>query len=154
MKCRLVIDCNALVHPDWDPPKRADFASDREFHDAMAIYKLDHSPEGGIIPAGTVIEDPLAWILCFFHDHGPELATEIDTVARTKRPVRVAPGTVKAEPLDDACKAALELQCRKTARSRKCDVQVIRDEVAADLAASRARQGAKDAARDAKEGVA
>lgn len=82
MKARLLVPCRGL-NPDYDPS----------------------NPEGKrkiVLPAGTEIEDPDAWMLCV-----PE---RLPIVKARKFTGKFVDGPTRAEPADDECRQTL---CRK-----------------------------------------
>jgi hypothetical protein len=151
MRARLIIDCEATVNPDYHPPLPIDFKSEEAYHDALHIYNLDHSKEGGIIPAGTEVAHINAWVLCW---PPSEFEFEVDTDTGRRTPIRlgnglIGSGAVKAEPIDDGCRAALTHHIRHVAAMLKVEPQQIADELAQRVAQSKARQANAEAARAA-----
>jgi hypothetical protein len=141
MKATLIIDSPG-PNPDFCPPRREQFATDEEFHDARALYDV---PAEITVPAGTVLQgDPLVWVHCFPDASGLVIGSD-------GNPRRVAPGIVRAEPLDDGCKAALARHVEHAARVRKVRQDHILREIEACVAKSKEQQQRNVVARATRE---
>lgn len=135
MKCTLIVD-SLGPNPDFNPPRRDEFADDEAFHDALALYNV---PADVTVPAGTLLSDPLAWMHCLPDQSG---------WGRDKdgRAVRIRPGVVRAVPIDEPCKARMAKEIQKLAAARKVTTSVILQEVDAGVKRSQAAQADNAAA--------
>ena len=144
MKAVRIIDTTG-PNPDYHPPRRQDFPAgaggDEAFADAKALYAV---PYEVVQPAGTLMSGPDCWVHCWEDAEGVEFDN------RTAKPVRVAPGIVRAEPADAACQAKLDKHLLHVAAIRKQTLPQVKDYLAKLVAAGKARQAERDAAPPAK----
>lgn len=151
MKARLILD-SLGPNPAYSPPDRTAFATDEEWHDALALY--DVSPDV-TIPAGTLLTGPQCWMHCFPDASGVIMTKGRDDTGRiTIIPKRVGVGVVRAIPEDDACRAALARQIKVNASVRRISVAEVEAEIAQAVAEAQAEQAANAASAPATEGGA
>lgn len=140
MKVTLIID-SLGPNPAYKPPVRSSFPEgtqgDEAFADAKALYHVPHSI---LIPAGTVISGPGAWVHCWEDNDGIEFDN------RSGKPVRVGPGIVRAVPADEPAQVMLEKHMVHVAATRKWPLQKVKDYLANLVADAKTRQAERDAA--------
>ena len=149
MKATLVVDSRG-PNPAFAPPDRHDYATDEEFHDAKALYDV---PPEIMVPAGTVISGPMAWVHCFTVSR-IRIKEEIVDGVKKRVPFKGGPLFVRAVPADAACEAELSKHVQQAAASRRVAPSVILDEIEQGLAAARAEQAENDKAKAAPETAA
>lgn len=142
MKAKLIVD-SIGPNPNYKPPVRSNFRTDEEFHDAKALYDV---PAEAIVPAGTVLCDPLVWVHCYPDSN---IGFHIDPRTGRRMPVSLGIGTVRAVPLDDGCRAALLRHVKHAAASRRVGEDKILEEIREGVAVSMARQMENDRANAA-----
>jgi hypothetical protein len=136
MKCVLIIDCDG-PNPNFRPPRPKEFKTDAEYHDAAALYDVPHT-----IPvlAGTVLNDKDCWHHCLPDASGIAFNAE-------GRPIRIAAAVVRAEPLDDPCRAMVRKHLVHVASARRTTVEEQEAELARMVEFAKANQAKVNAAR-------
>lgn len=140
MKATLILD-SLGPNPAYDPPRKEDYATDEEWHDAKALY--DFEPDV-IIPAGTIISGQFVYAHC--HPDDSNLRIVRDSKTGDKLPKRVGKGIVRAVPADQPCEVMLAKWVQSAAKKRRVTPSAIQAEIDAGVAASKALQSQLDAA--------
>ncbi len=147
MKAKLIID-SIGPNPAFRQPRRDDFRSDEAWHDAVALYDV---PAEVIVPAGTILCDPLVWVHCYPDSN---IGFHYDPKTGRRIPVRMGIGSVRAVPLDEGCLAALLKHIKHAAAARRTTVEAIQAEIKTAVEVSLARQVENDKANAAEAALA
>ncbi|HEY2250907.1 MAG TPA: hypothetical protein VGH74_07585 [Planctomycetaceae bacterium] len=131
MKCTLIVD-SLGPNPAFDPPQRDHFPDDEAYHDALALYEV---PPDIMVPAGTVLSGPFAWLHCLPDQSGWGRDAQ-------GKPVRVRPGVVRSVPLDAPCQVKVAKEVQALAAKRKVLPAVVMAEIDAAIKKSQDAQAA------------
>lgn len=142
MKATLILDSHG-PNPAYDPPRKEDYATDEEWHDAKALYEV--APDV-VVPAGTTISGQFVYAHC--HPDDSNLRIVRDSKTGDKLPKRVGKGIVRAVPADKPCEVMLAKWVQMAAKKRRVATSVIQAEIDSGVAASKALQAQLDATKD------